>query len=152
MKLNGTIFSKPQQDQLKRALENSGGGGTTLNKYTVTGPSINLLRKIMLNSKGHYFGQFGYICDNVTGRQIGLGALSIQPNGIIRLNAVCPKTSDDNVWYLVLGVIGINDTYITNGRTLKINASDDTITALSSPVYDPTYTYIIYYNDTEITE
>ena len=26
MKLNGTIFSKPQQDQLKRALENGGGG------------------------------------------------------------------------------------------------------------------------------
>ena len=26
MKFNGTIFSKPQQDQLKRALENGGGG------------------------------------------------------------------------------------------------------------------------------
>lgn len=34
MKINGTIFSKPQQDQLKRAIENSDGGGTTLNKYT----------------------------------------------------------------------------------------------------------------------
>lgn len=35
MKINGTIFSKPQQDQLKRAIENS-DGGTTLNKYTLT--------------------------------------------------------------------------------------------------------------------
>ena len=26
MKFNGAIFSKPQQDQLKRALENGGGG------------------------------------------------------------------------------------------------------------------------------
>lgn len=39
MKINGTIFSKPQQDQLKRAIENSGGGDTTLNRYTY---SINL--------------------------------------------------------------------------------------------------------------
>lgn len=34
MKINGTIFSKPQQDQLKRAIENS-SGDTTLNKYTL---------------------------------------------------------------------------------------------------------------------
>lgn len=154
MKLNGTIFSKPQQDQLKRALENGGGGGgsTTLNKYTVTQPTINLLRKIMLNCKGHYFGQFGYTCDNITGRQIGLGALSIMPAGIIRINAVCPNTSDNNVWYIVTGFIGANDTYITTGRTLKINGGDNTMTALSAPVYDPNFTYITYYNDTEITE
>ena len=35
MKLNGTIFSKPQQDQLKRALENGGGGGGSLTKHVV---------------------------------------------------------------------------------------------------------------------
>lgn len=35
MKINGTIFSKPQQDQLKRAIENI-DGGTTLNKYVLT--------------------------------------------------------------------------------------------------------------------
>jgi len=35
MKINGTIFSKPQQDQLKRAIE-SIDGGTTLNKYILT--------------------------------------------------------------------------------------------------------------------
>ena len=34
MKFNGTIFSKPQQDQLKRALENGGGGGS-LTKHVV---------------------------------------------------------------------------------------------------------------------
>lgn len=126
-------------------------GGTTLNKYTVSGPSINLLRKIILNSKGHYFGQFGYTCDNVLGRQIGLGALSIQPNGIIRLNTVCPHSSDNNVWYIVTGVIGINDTYITNGRTLKINSSDSAMTILDAPAYYQHNTYIVYYNDTEIT-
>lgn len=37
MKLNGTIFSKPQQDQLKRAIESggSGGGGGSLTKHVV---------------------------------------------------------------------------------------------------------------------
>ena len=36
MKFNGTIFSKPQQDQLKRALENGGGGGgDSLTKHVV---------------------------------------------------------------------------------------------------------------------
>ena len=127
-------------------------GGTTLNKYTVSGPTMNLLRKIMLNCKGHYFGQFGYTCDNITGRQIGLGALSIMPSGVIRINTVCPNTSDNNVWYIVTGYIGANDTYITTGRTLKINGSDGTFTIVDSPAYAPNYTYIIYYNDTEITE
>lgn len=49
MKINGTIFSKPQQDQLKRAIENS-NGGTTLNKYTFTvntKPSIAQVTKIL---------------------------------------------------------------------------------------------------------
>lgn len=42
MKLNGTIFSKPQQDQLKRALENGGGGGGgSLTKHVVEMTSAN---------------------------------------------------------------------------------------------------------------
>lgn len=43
MKFNGTIFSKPQQDQLKRALENSdgGGGGGSLTKHVVEMTAAN---------------------------------------------------------------------------------------------------------------
>lgn len=43
MKLNGTIFSKPQQDQLKRALENGGGsgGGGSLTKHVVEMTTAN---------------------------------------------------------------------------------------------------------------
>ena len=42
MKLNGTIFSKPQQDQLKRAIENgSGGGGGSLTKHVVEMTTAN---------------------------------------------------------------------------------------------------------------
>lgn len=40
MKFNGTIFSKPQQDQLKRALENGGGGGS-LTKHVVEMTTAN---------------------------------------------------------------------------------------------------------------
>ena len=40
MKLNGTIFSKPQQDQLKRAIENGGGGGS-LTKHVVEMTTAN---------------------------------------------------------------------------------------------------------------
>lgn len=42
MKINGTIFSKPQQDQLKRALENGGGGGGgSLTKHVVEMTTAN---------------------------------------------------------------------------------------------------------------
>ena len=60
MKINGTIFSKPQQDQLKRAIENS-SGGTTLNRYEATigelvnnGQGASLLHKIITQAKGNY--------------------------------------------------------------------------------------------------
>lgn len=50
MKINGTIFSKPQQDQLKRAIENS-GSGTTLNRYVYsvnfTSPTLEIRNRIM---------------------------------------------------------------------------------------------------------
>ena len=41
MKFNGTMFSKPQQDQLKRALENGGGGGGSLTKHVVEMTTAN---------------------------------------------------------------------------------------------------------------
>lgn len=47
MGINGTIFSKPQQDQIRRAIES---GGTTLNKYTFTvntKPSVVQATKIL---------------------------------------------------------------------------------------------------------
>lgn len=60
MKINGTIFSKPQQDQLKRAMENS--GGTTLNKYTLTCVPKTMtsaqrknLCALLQNAKGNVF-------------------------------------------------------------------------------------------------
>lgn len=40
MKFNGTIFSKPQQDQLKRAFENGSGGGS-LTKHVVEMTTAN---------------------------------------------------------------------------------------------------------------
>lgn len=59
MKINGTIFSKPQQDQLKRAIENSGDGGMTLNEYeysikkldNITNNDILRLNKIFCLAK-----------------------------------------------------------------------------------------------------
>lgn len=64
MKINGTIFSKPQQDQLKRAIENS--GGTTLNKYNYTilsfsnnTENLHLIR-ILTEAKGRIYGSASY--------------------------------------------------------------------------------------------
>lgn len=61
MKINGTIFSKPQQDQLRRAIENSVDSGTTLNKYTVTlskngkltSGKVKLINRIICNAKSY---------------------------------------------------------------------------------------------------
>lgn len=57
MKLNGATFNKAQQDQLKRALENS--GGATLNRYETTFTNIqgnsalaSHLNRIAKNAKG----------------------------------------------------------------------------------------------------
>lgn len=42
MKINGTIFSKPQQDQLRRAIESGGsGGGGSLTKHVVEMTTAN---------------------------------------------------------------------------------------------------------------
>lgn len=61
MKINGTIFSKPQQDQLKRAIKNI-DGGTTLNKYeasiTLTTATAGLLYKIFTNCKGNIISKW----------------------------------------------------------------------------------------------
>lgn len=60
MEINGTIFSKPQQDQLKRAIENI-DVGMTLNKYTVTlstngklsSGKVKLINRIISNAKSY---------------------------------------------------------------------------------------------------
>lgn len=63
MKINGTIFSKPQQDQLRRAIKSS---STTLNKYNFTlsgftNASNNLkLIHIIQNAKGRIYGKTNY--------------------------------------------------------------------------------------------
>ena len=51
MKFNGATFNKAQQDQLKRAIENKGDGGMTLNKYTYSGTSAQKLNRIMTSAK-----------------------------------------------------------------------------------------------------
>lgn len=83
MKLNGTIFSKPQQDQLKRALENGGGGGGSLTKHVVEMTPANyetikndvpkmVSATVDIEAQGgHYIGNlFSFAYDHVVAQAI----------------------------------------------------------------------------------
>lgn len=129
--------------------EAGGGGGTTLNKYTVTAPSINLLRKIAQNTKGRYDGVFSVNLDNVGGFEIGMNTLLFEETGEIIIRTVLDR-GNGQYYYIVSSMIGTSSDTIYTG-TLKIDYSSPTFTKINPPVYKASNSYIIYYNDTEIT-
>lgn len=148
MKINGTIFSKPQQDQLKRAIENSSGSGTTLNKYTYSTQVKSIsgskrLARIIENCKGrcevyaineNSAPLNAVIGDN--GLTLFLTGLTIDINGV---NMV--------VFSIYVNVErGYNPSF---SHYFKLNIADNTID--STYDYSNYYLNVIYYNDTEIT-
>ena len=99
MKLNGTIFSKPQQDQLKRAIESGGSGGGSLTKHVVEMTPANYetikndIPKMIgvtldIESQGtHKIGHlFSFIDDHIVAQAIEQFDTSITFIGV-RLNA-----------------------------------------------------------------
>ena len=99
MKLNGTIFSKPQQDQLKRALENGGGGGGSLTKHVVemTPANYETIKNDISKMIGatldievqglHYIGQsFSFVGDHIVAQVVDQGDTALHIIGV-RLNA-----------------------------------------------------------------
>ena len=128
--------------------ESGGGGGTTFNKYTVSAPSINLLRKIVQNTKGRYGGVFSVSLDHV-GFKISINSIAFFENGEIIIRTVL-DSGLGQYYYLVSSQIAANSETINVGA-LQIDPSTNAFTQIGAPAYIANASSIIYYNDTEIT-
>lgn len=145
MKINGTIFSKPQQDQLRRAIESGGSGGsggTTLNRYEVTlgqlvgnVQNISLLHKILTTAKGNYI-VYDYNKVNI---------YDVLDRGTV-INLQYYKAYSTSI-EVINGTLSISDGDFFNNFKVMVSESGVTHTNITSL---PT-TRVIYYNDTEIT-
>ena len=134
--------------------ESGGGGGTTLNRYAVSRPSIALIRKILLNAKGLITGRISLSINGSGYKYINPSSIATDEQGALSINAVEWATTTPNpTLYLVTGSISktsTNFTDTTNG--VAINMGDFSITRITSLSYQSDPSIIIYYNDTEITE
>lgn len=151
MKINGTIFSKPQQDQLKRAIENI-DVGTTLNKYTLTcTPSTmsitqrkNLI-ELLQNAKGNVFMTY------TSGYTNALCSFSASSEGVTIIITELFKTSGRIItmyWNRLGGQ------YSCNVHDIVFEGDGSTAQAIKSVDADWTNSDIpinvTYWNDTEI--
>lgn len=146
MKINGTIFSKPQQDQLKRVIENSNDGGTTLNKYTAVIHYNNnegraLVSRIVQNAKS-FSAYDEYFRSTVS--------LSVTESGYVRGGFVGQTAAN----YLQIGSYEWNPSgsLITYAKRI-IFVNDSNNVTMNYEQVDLVYSnvlHITYYNDTEI--
>lgn len=145
MKINGTIFSKPQQDQLRRAIESGGSGGsggTTLNRYEVTlgelvgnVQNISLLHKILTQAKGNYtvydYNHIKYYS-------------AIDRIQVIDLESY---TVNSDTIEFIRGSLFLSDGSIRNNYQIFVTSNGLNIRKLSSVPF----IRVVYFNDTEIT-
>ena len=140
MKLNGATFNKAQQDQLKRALENS--GSTTLNKYEVTFTNIqgnsalvSHLNRIAKNTKGRL---------KITDRNYKVYDIIWESDNYIKLYTI--KQSADTIRFETTELKS-TDGSLFNPFWITINVNgftNGTITSIADTLY------VTYFNDTEI--
>lgn len=151
MKINGTIFSKPQQDQLKRAIENI-DGGTTLNKYvlTCTPRTMSITQRknlldLLQNAKGNVFMTY------TSGYTNALCSFSASPEGVTIIISSIYKTSGRIIsmyWNRLGGQYGCNAhdiVFAGDGSTSQAIKSIDADWANTDIPINVTY-----WNDTEI--
>ena len=128
-------------------------GGTTLNKYTVSKPSISLFAKIYLNAKGNISGAFGINIDNTLDHGFSIGA--IRPSGSDTIRATICNGIGTSLQKIYVGEILIRDMssspYIDSSYSTVLSISADSITKVNVGNYNADYSEIVYYNDTEIT-
>lgn len=153
MKINGTIFSKPQQDQLKHAIENSSSGGTTLNRYewtldlktTVSLANIKRLGKILKSAKGRVMGTI-----NVSNNLFTMQPYEADNAGLSGANMWYDEAytvTFFNVSTVAESVLVVNGTkIIASNNAIFYNRDNNNPSA--SPFNE---LQVIYYNDTEIT-
>lgn len=130
------------------------GGGTTLNKYTVSKPSISLFAKIYLNAKGNVSGAFGINIDNKLDHGFPIGA--IRPSGRDSIRATLCNGAGSNKTNIYVGEILIRNIsssspYIDSSYSTVFSISADAIAKVAVGDYNADYSTIVYYNDTEIT-
>ena len=145
MKINGTIFSKPQQDQLKRAIE-SIDGGTTLNKYIAHG-NARLMSKIIFNAKSIIsFANIAYSMPLSIGIRED-GPMNIYCSG----NCATGTSLNIAAFRITVGGTRENPTSasIDQKRIVTIKSDKTIETAVYSPEVNGYY--IEYVNDVEIT-
>lgn len=144
MKINGTIFSKPQQDQLKDAIKS---GGTTLNKYTAVIHYHNnngraLVSRILQNAKS-FSAYDEFFRSSVS--------LSVTESGYVRGSCVGQTLAN----YLSIGSYEWNPSGSLNTHARRIIfVNDSNNVTMEYEQVDLTYAnilHITYYNDTEIT-
>ena len=128
-------------------------GGTTLNKYTVSKPSIDLFAKIYLNAKGNVSGAFGINIDNTLDHGFPIGA--IRPSGSDTIRATICNGVGSGSTKIYVGEILIrsmnSSPYIDSSYSTVFRISADSITKVEVGMYNADYSKIVYYNDTEIT-
>lgn len=127
-------------DTAYHKLGESGGGGTTLNKYTYTGSIASKserarLYNIISNAKGNIMA--------VDSNSWGYSISSYPAQSIVQLNASFAASDGGYIYTLEIGSTG----QLRNNRGVRI-PTDGTITLINEPV---TGIIIVYYNDVEIT-
>lgn len=130
----------------------TGSGGMTLNKYTVSRPSIGLFAKIYLNAKGNVSGAFGINIDNSLDHGFSIGA--IRPSGDNIRATLCNGigSGSKNIYVGEILVRNIsNSPYIDPDYSTVFRISADSVTKVDVGAYNADYSKIVYYNDTEIT-
>lgn len=152
MKINGTIFSKPQQDQLKRAIENSVSGGTTLNKYTLTCTPKTMsaaqrknLCALLQNAKGNVFMTY------TSGYTNALCSFSSSSEGV---TIIISKVFITSGRIITMYWNSLGGQYNCNVHDIVFAGDGSTAQAIKSIDADwankPIEVNVTYWNDTEI--
>lgn len=127
------------------------GGGTTLNKYTVSKPSINLFAKIYLNAKGNVSGAFGVNIDHQLDHGFSIGAMRLTSGDNIRAT-ICNGIGTTAIYVGEILIRGMNSSpYVDTGNSNVVAISTNSVTKVDVQAYNADYSKIVYYNDTEIT-
>ena len=127
-------------DTAYHKLGESGGGGTTLNKYTVSKPSLELVTSILKQAKGRCTGKLVFTGENVgliyaSPEEVNVDAIAILQKGFL--------TSLEYRGFIFFRFDSSGNGYYWNGSASSWYSF--------TPSYVQDSSKIIYFNDVEIT-
>lgn len=117
------------------------GGGTTLNKYTVSRPSLMLVEKILRQAKGRVTGTLEFSFANVGYLYVSPEEVSVDTIAILQKGFLTSLGNGGFIFYRFDG---------GGNYGLYWDASTSTMKSVA-PSYVENDSKIIYYNDVEIT-